>query len=445
MTIKPIAVRAARMLDVRAGVYRSDVVVVVQGGRIESVGSNVPTDSVVVDLGQRTLLPGLIDVHTHVLLHSNRMRDVTPQDNLTYMILQEYPAHRVARAVRNLRIALMNGFTSIRDCGTEGAAYDDVGLRDAVNEGVIPGPRMQVAGPALSPTGSYPILHYRPDWTFPTGVGTCDGPDGCRKAVRQQASYGTNWMKVYATMGYGTGMTPDGYIDSPPNWTKEELQAIVDEAHARGLRVAAHATTITGTQMAIDAGVESIEHAHAIRPEMAERIAEKGIFIVPTLTTSLNTAAGLAGPVPPIWREIPDVQARSLANCHQAGVKIAFGTDAGSGSIPWTQLNQAVEFRRQVDLGLSPVEAIRSATVVAAELLTMEGKAGLICEGAYADLIALSGDPLNDVTSLETLDFVMKNGEVIRSPNPADVPTTSHSGHAVLRGGAPNVNDHDDD
>src|SRR5438552_156183 len=220
-----IAVKAARLLDVKTGAYVSNPVIVVRGDHLESVGKTVPQAATVIDLGDRTLLPGLIDVHTHILLQGDA---TTPEYH--EQILQEYPAHRVARAVRALKIALEHGFTGMRDLETEGASYGDVALRDAVNEGVIPGPRLRVAGPALSTTGTYPILHFRPDWKFPTGVMVCDGADGCRRAVREQLSYGTDWIKIYANTG-GLRQTADGYIDSPPNWTREEIEAVVSEAH----------------------------------------------------------------------------------------------------------------------------------------------------------------------------------------------------------------------
>ena len=285
-----------------------------------------------------------------------------------------------------------------------------------MNEGIIPGPRMQVSGPAVTPTGTYPISHYRPDWKFPAGVEMCDGPDECRRTVRRQASYGTDWLKIYATAGYGTGFTDDGYIDSGPNWTEQEFFSLVDEAHARGLKVAAHATTITCTQMAIDAGVDSIDHAHTIRPKMAEEIAERGIFVVPTLTTSIHTSRGLAGPCPPLWEKIPDVQRRSLANCVAAGTKIVMGTDAGSGSIPWTHLNQAIELSNQIEMGLEPIVSIRSATATAAALLGLSDQVGDVRAGLIADLVAVTGDPLEDISVLQNIDFVMKAGEVVRGP-----------------------------
>jgi imidazolonepropionase-like amidohydrolase len=401
-----VAIRAARLLDVKAGRYVDRPVVVVRGDKVESVGREAPAGARVIDLADRTLLPGLIDVHTHVLLQG----DATSAE-YDDQILREYPAHRVARAVRALRIALEHGFTGIRDLETEGASYGDVALRDAINEGVIPGPRMVAVGPGLSTTGSYPITHFRPDWAFPTGVDICDGADGCRKAVRKQFSYGTDWVKIYANTG-GLHVTADGYIDSPPNWTKEEIAAVVSEAHGRGRKVAAHATSDTGARIAVEAGVDSIEHGDSIRPELAREMARKGVFMCPTLTVGAYVAAPRAQAGAPIWGEMPKIQAKSFENCRKAGVKIAFGTDAGG--FPWTEINQAKEFEYETRLGMSPIEAIRTATTVAAELLGWTGKAGTVEPGAWADLAAVSGDPLADPTVLTRIDWVMKGGEVVR-------------------------------
>jgi imidazolonepropionase-like amidohydrolase len=403
----PVAIRAARMLDVKSGRYVEHPVVVVRGNRIEAVGTAVPAGARVVDLGTRTLLPGLTDAHTHILLQG----DATSAE-YDDQILREYPAHRAARAIRAMKIALEHGFTTMRDLETEGAGYADVALRDAVNEGVVPGPRMHVVGPGLSTTGSYPILHFRPDWKFPTGVMVCDGADACRKAVREQLSYGTDWVKVYSNTG-GLRLTADGYIDSPPNWTKEEIEAVVSEAHAHGVKVAAHATSDTGTRVAVAAGVDSIEHGDSIRPEVAQEMARKGIFLSPTLTVSEYVAEPRAKEGRGIWAEMPKILEKSFNNCRKAGVKIAFGTDAGG--FPWTEINQAKEFEWEVRFGMTPIEAIRSATVVPAELLGQTGQIGTIEKGAYADLIAVPGDPLKDVSTLQQVEWVMKNGEVVRA------------------------------
>jgi imidazolonepropionase-like amidohydrolase len=408
-----VVLRAARLLDVATGRYLEHPVVVVQGDRIESVGTDpaaVPAGVRVVDLGPRVLLPGLADLHTHVLLQG----DATEAEYET-QILKEYPAHRVARAVRALKIALEHGFTTMRDLETEGAGYDDVALRDAVNEGVVPGPRLKVVGPALSTTGTYPLLHFRPDWKFPTGVMVCDGADGCRKAVREQISYGTDWVKIYANTG-GLRLTSDGYVDSPPNWTKEEIEAVVSEAHARGAKVAAHARSDTGVRLAVAAGVDSIEHGDSIRPEMAAEMARKGIAFCPTLTVVRYVSGPRAAAGCAICSESVKIQAKSFDNCRKAGVRIVLGTDAGG--FPWTEINQAMEFGYEVELGMKPIEAIRTATTNAAELLGMTGQIGAVAKGAYADLIAVSGDPLQDVSVLTRVDFVMKGGEVVRAPAP---------------------------
>ncbi len=403
-----IALRAARLLDVSSGTVVSQPLIIVRGDKIERVGGELPPGARVIDLENRILLPGLIDTHTHILLQG----DATEAE-YHFQILREYPSHRVARAVRAMRIALDHGFTTMRDLETEGAGYGDVGLRDAVNEKVIDGPRLQVVGPALSTSGSYPILHFRPDWSFPTGVQVCDGADGCRKAVREQLSYGTDWVKIYANTS-GLHLTPDGYVDSPPNWTREEIGAVVNEAHAKGHKVAAHATSDTGLKLAVEAGVDSIEHGTSIRPEMAQQMAKKGIYFCPTLTVGAYVAEPRAREGRPIWLEMPKVVAKSIQNSRKAGVKIVFGTDAGG--FPWTEINQAQEFRHEVRLGMTPLEAIRSATTVAAEMLGWQGKVGVIAPGAFADVIAVSGDPLKDVTVLEKVDFVMKGGEVVRQP-----------------------------
>jgi imidazolonepropionase-like amidohydrolase len=400
------AIKAARLLDVKTGAYVANPVVVVRGDRVESVGSAPPAGSTVIDLGDRTLLPGLIDAHTHILLQG----DATAPE-YHEQILQEYPGHRVARAVRAMKIALEHGFTALRDLETEGASYDDVALRDAVNEGVVPGPRMRVVGRALSTTGSYPITHFRPDWVFPVGVQVCDGADACRKAVREQLSYGTDWVKIYANTG-GMRLTEDGYVDSPPNWTREEIEAVVSEAHAHRVKVAAHARSDTGVRIAIAAGVDSIEHGDSIRPDAAQEMARKGIFLSPTLTVANYVAGPRARAGCAICGELPKIHAKSLANCRRAGVKIAFGTDAGG--FPWTEINQAQEFEHEVRLGMTPIEAIRSATTVAAELLGWQGQAGVIQKGSFADLAAVPGDPLKDVAVLSRIDWVMKAGQVVR-------------------------------
>ncbi|MDT7544144.1 MAG: hypothetical protein QOE99_254 [Actinomycetota bacterium] len=403
------AVRAAHSLDVVSGDLTGPTTLVVDGKQIAATGTTAPPGMPVIDLGDCVLMPGLIDAHTHIFLHEN-----TSHADFRYQIMEEYPSHRVARAVRALGIALDHGFTTMRDLETEGASYDDVGLRDAVREGVIPGPRLQVAGPALSSTGSYPVLHFRPDWKFPSGVQVVDGPDECRKAVREQVSYGVDWVKVYANAGAGTRLTDDGYIDSPPNWTQDEYSAIVAEAHARGRRVAAHATSDTGLSMSLIAGVDSIEHGYSIRPDRAQEMAERNVFLCPTLMPTHHVAEHRAAERGPIWQEAIAVQERSFQNCLDAGVRIAFGTDAGC--FDWTARNQAEEFGYLVRAGMTPLEAIRSATSVAAELLGVDAVTGRLEPGFAADVIAVANDPRQDVGALLSIQFVMAEGSVIKQP-----------------------------
>jgi imidazolonepropionase-like amidohydrolase len=376
------------VLDVVQGVWLSKAVVVVEGGLISEVVPSPPEGADLLDLGDRSLLPGLIDTHTHIFLQGNRT-----SAEYAYQILEEEPAHRVARAVRSLGTALRHGFTCLRDLGTEGAGFGDVALRQAVSEGVLTGPELLAAGPAIGARYSYPIAGYRSDWSFPVGVAECDGVEGCRREVRRQVARGVDWVKVYASAGPKSELNQDGYMDGPPPWTAAELSAIVDEAHARGVPVAAHAMTVSGTDMAVAAGVDSIEHGSAITPGTAEMMARRGIPLIPTLLA---------------LREAPRI---SFANCLAAGVEVVFGTDVGA--FRWEDVNQAAEFRRMVEMGMSPLQTIRSATLNAAALLRRQRELGEISPGHRADLVACSGDPLQDVGTLEAVDFVMKSGTVI--------------------------------
>jgi imidazolonepropionase-like amidohydrolase len=404
-----IAVRAARILDVESGEVITDGSVVVENGVIIGTSREAIDAASVINLGNRTVLPGLIDCHTHVFLQGNTLRS-----DYYEQILREHRSHRVVRAVRSVRIALEHGFTWLRDLGTEGAGYDDIGVRDGIAEGVIPGARLKVAGPAMSTTGSYPVLGFRPDWSFPIGLDTVDGPDGARRLVREMVSRGVDWIKVYANSGAGKTVTADGYIESPSSWTEAELAAVVNEAHNHGLPVASHATSDSGVKLSVSCGVDSIEHGYSIRPEIAEQMARQGTMLCPTLTPTHFVSAERAKERGPLWTQAIDVQARSFRNCLEAGVTIAFGTDVGG--FPWTAVNQAAEFRRMVDLGMSPLRAIQSATVVAAQLLRIEGQAGTLKSGVAADLVALRGNPLDDVAVLEDIDFVMQSGVVVRQP-----------------------------
>ena len=368
----------------------------------------MPAECERIDLGDRSLLPGLIDTHTHVLLQGNRS-----SEEYARQILQEDPAHRVVRAVRSMRIAIQHGFTTIRDLGTEGAGFADVSLRDASAAGIVTGPRMLVAGPAVCSTGSYPILGYRSDWEFPTGVAQCDGVDGCRREVRRQVARGIDWLKVYVSGGRGRHLTEDGYADSPPVWTEEELRALVDQAHDQGIPVAAHAMSATGTDMAVAAGVDSIEHGTSIRPSTAEKMADRGIALVPTLL-AFRELAERTNPASQPGASRQESQILSWENCRRAGVRVVFGTDAGA--FDWVTTNQILELGPLAELGMTSGEALRAATVDAAALLQQAHHLGEITPGAVADLIACPGDPLLDLSLLSGVDLVVKEGQPLTVP-----------------------------
>ncbi|HMK28458.1 MAG TPA: amidohydrolase family protein, partial [Terriglobales bacterium] len=303
------------------------------------------------------------------------------------------------------------GFTTIRDLETEGAMYADVDIKRAINNGVIPGPRMQVATRALDVTGAYPLLGYSPEVPVPHGVQLVDGAEEARKAVREQISYGADWIKVYSDRSYR--VRPDNTMDDIPTFTPEELRAIVDEAHRQRHKVASHAEALHGVHNSVEAGVDTIEHGAYIAPEDMKTMVAKGIYYVPTLYVGVYVAEGRAAAGAPVWREIPRIHAETFRRAVEAGVKIAFGTDAGG--FDW-KINPAVEFPLMVKNGMTPMQAIRSATLVASELLGWQDQIGTLEPGKFADVVALPRDPLADVTALQQVNFVMKGGEVYRRP-----------------------------
>jgi imidazolonepropionase-like amidohydrolase len=403
---KTIALRCGGLFDGRGDSLRKNVVVVIEGDKIKEISGSVPAGVEAVDLSHETCLPGLIDTHTHVLLQGDiRAADYDQQ------LLKESPEYRTILATVNARRALDYGFTSIRDLETEGAGYADADLKKAIHNGVIPGPRMQVATRALDVTGAYPLLGYAPGVQVPHGVQVVDGAENARQAVREQISHGADWIKVYSDRSYR--VREDGVLDDVPTFTVDELKAIVDEAHRERHKVASHAMALYGVHNSLEAGVDSIEHGNYIAEEDLKTMAARGIFYVPTIFVGEYVAQGRAAEGAPVWVKMLQIHEDTFRRAMKAGVKIAFGTDAGG--FDW-KVNPAKEFSSMVKFGMTPAQAIRSATSMAAELLAVKDSLGTIEPGKLADIVAVPGDPVGDISVMEKVDFVMKGGAVQRRP-----------------------------
>jgi imidazolonepropionase-like amidohydrolase len=403
-------IKAGRLIDVRAGRVLENQGILIQGDRIKMVGplaavqQNAPRTVPVIDLSQATVLPGLADCHTHILLQG----DITTADYDEQLLKESIP-YRTIRATVAARIALLNGFTVMRDLETEGAMYADVDVKQAINRGVVPGPRMFVATRAFSATGMYPLQGYSWELRMPEGVQIVDGPDNIRRAVRQQVKFGADWIKFYADRRY---FLKDGALHSWVNFTEEEMKALVDESHRLGRKVAAHAMGWEGIDAALRAGADSIEHGYGLDPGLMDRMVKQGVYWCPTIYVGVYVAEGRAAAGAPIWLTMRDLEAKAFPIAVRKGVKIAYGTDAGGYA--WTE-NQAKELTYMVRYGMTPMQAIQSATTVAADLLQRPNDFGAIEAGKYADIIAVSGDPLTTISELERVKFVMKGGEVYRN------------------------------
>lgn len=405
-----LLIKAGRLLDVRTGRVVENQGIIIENDRIKAVGPyeeirrRAPVPTRILDLSNAFVLPGLSDCHTHVLLQG----DITAEDYDVQLLKESIP-YRTIRATVAARTALMNGFTALRDLETEGAMYADVDVKTAINRGVIPGPRMFVSTRAFSATGMYPLSGYSWELKMPEGVQIVDGPDNIRRAVREQVKYGADWIKVYFDRRY---YMKDGALHSWVNFTEEEMQAFVQEAHRLGRRVAAHAMGRDGIDAALRVGVDSIEHGYGLDEELMDRMIKQGTYWCPTIYVGVYVAEGRAAAGAPIWLTMRDLEAKAFGIAVRKGVKVAFGTDVGGFS--W-DINAAKEFAYMVRYGMTPVQAIQSATVVAAELLERPNDMGAIEVGKYADIIAVAGDPTRDVTELERVRFVMKGGQVMRN------------------------------
>jgi imidazolonepropionase-like amidohydrolase len=405
-----ILIKAGRLIDVRRGLVLENQGILIENDRIKSVGefpatlALLPRTTRIVDLSRATVLPGLSDCHTHVLLQG----DITAEDYDAQLLKESIP-YRTIRATVAARTALWNGFTAIRDLETEGAMYADVDVKTAINRGVIPGPRMFVSTRAFSATGMYPLSGYSWELKMPEGVQIVDGVDEIRKAVREQVKYGADWIKFYADRRY---YMKDGALHSWVNFTDEEMQAFVAEAHRLGHRVAAHAMGRDGIDASLRAGVDSIEHGYGLDEELMDRMIRQGTYWCPTIYVGAYVAEGRAAAGAPIWLTMRDLEAKAFGVALRKGVKIVYGTDAGGYA--WTE-NQAKEFAYMVRYGMTPMQAIQSATIAAADLLERPNDMGAIEPGKYADIVAVTNDPLKDITELERIRFVMKGGEIIRN------------------------------
>ena len=410
-SLKPLTViKAGVLIDGNSDSARRSQVITIRGNRIVEVsdagGAHIPAGANVIDLSQYTVLPGLIDAHTHIFLQGE-----DPAQGGYDIQLLKYPlAFRAARATVSVRRALEQGFTTLRDLETEGAGYGDVGIKMAIEGGYIPGPRLFVVTRAISTTGGYPLEGYAPEIEVPKGVEIIDGPVEARKAAREQLDHGADWIKVYMTHRSWVGK--NGELVSQPTLTLEEIRAIVDETHGWGKKVACHAYGGEGLQRALDGGCDSIEHGLDISDAQIAQMLKQGTWYCPTLSVYYDDWGPADTPDGQRDRKRVSAHEQSFRKALKAGIKIAFGTDMGG--IPWTE-PIAQEFPREVEFGMTPMQAIQTATSRAAELLDRKGEIGALAPGAFADIVAVSGDPLSDIKVLEKVGFVMKDGAVFKN------------------------------
>jgi imidazolonepropionase-like amidohydrolase len=403
-TSSELVLHCAKLWDGESNAAQADVTIIIGGQRIKSVNPGKPASGTPGILNVTgTCMPGLIDVHTHVFLQQDA---ISP--NYDEQLLKESVAFRTIRAVRSSALALQHGFTTIRDLETEGAGYADVDLKKAIDAGLVPGPSMQVAGRALDVTGAYPLEGYAPEVQplMPHGVEVVDGADASRKAVREQISYGVDWIKMYADR---SDRIEEDTLHGIPTFTIEEARAIVDEAHRERHRVACHARSVEAVETALLAGVDTVEHGVSITDEQLAEMKRRGIYYVPTLW-DLDYSAGRRHSAE-LGKQF-QIGQQTFVRAMRSGIKIAFGTDIGG--FDW-QITPAKQMTTFVALGMTPEQAIQTSTRTGAELMGISADTGLLRAGQFADIIAVSGDPLKDVTALERVTLTIKHGTVYKN------------------------------
>ena len=399
---QPIAVRAGRVIDGTGDKPLDNLTILIEKNTIVSLGRDltVPAGATVIDLGDKTVLPGFIDAHTHIMS--------TGGDDYGAELYKNSIPFRAIAAVASARKALWRGFTTLRDVESEGTMFADVDLKMAIDAGIVPGPRLFVSTRGLSVPGrSYPE-DYSWELGLPKGVQMVSGVDECLRAVRDQVAHGADLIKVYADWA-PYNVTDDGRISALPNFTEDELVVMVREAHRLGKKVAEHAVGHEGIKAALDAGADSVEHGWGFTADLLEQARGQGASWCPTL--SVLEYFSERDKAPPV-RQMLGIAYKSLERARAMGVRIALGTDAGS--MPW-DVDQSREFEFLVKkAGFSPMEAIRAGTSVAAELLGQSARVGSLKPRLLADLVAVTGNPLEDIAALQRVMFVMKNGQIIR-------------------------------